>query len=52
MIVVLSPATTTRLAVPRSRIVTLSSSTPRSFMIAFAPVTVAMSSSMALRRSP
>jgi hypothetical protein len=51
-IVVLSLSIVTRLAVPRSLRVSWSSSTPSSFMTALAPVRIAMSSSIALRRSP
>ena len=52
MIVVLSLSMTTRLARPRSVRVTASSLIPISSAIAFPPVRIAMSSSMALRRSP
>src|SRR5213078_3743576 len=52
MIVVLSLSTTTFLARPRSSSLRFSSLIPRSSVIALPPVTVAMSSSMALRRSP
>jgi hypothetical protein len=52
MRVVLSLVTTTRLALPRSSRVRFSSLTPRSSVMALPPVRVAMSSSMALRRSP
>ncbi len=52
MIVVLSLSTTTFLALPRSSSVMFSSLMPRSSVIALPPVRVAMSSSMALRRSP
>src|SRR5438094_4678590 len=51
-IVVLSLSTTTFLARPRSSSVRFSSLIPRSSVIALPPVTVAMSSSMAFRRSP
>src|SRR3989442_1573318 len=51
-IVVLSLSTTTFLARPRSSSLTFSSLIPRSSVIALPPVRVAMSSSMALRRSP
>ena len=52
MIVVLSLSISIFLAWPSWSISTLSSSTPRSFMIACPPVRMAMSSSIALRRSP
>ena len=51
-IVVFSVVMMTFLAVPRSESLTPSSSTPRSLKIAVPPVSVAMSPSMALRRSP
>ena len=50
--VVLSLSMVTRLAVPRSSILTPSSLMPRSSVMALPPVRMAMSSSMALRRSP
>ena len=52
MIVVLSLSTTIRLARPRSWSVTFSSLMPSSSAITLPPVRIAMSSSMALRRSP
>ncbi len=52
MSVVLSLSTTTFLARPRSSSLRFSSLSPRSSVIALPPVRVAMSSSMALRRSP
>ena len=52
MMVVLSLSTTMRLAVPRSLTVTFSSLMPKSSVITWPPVRMAMSSSMALRRSP
>jgi hypothetical protein len=52
MMVVLSLSTSTFLAMPEVASSTVSSSTPRSFMIGFAPVRTAMSCSIALRRSP
>ena len=52
MMVVLSLSTTIRLARPRSLSVTFSSLMPRSSAITLPPVRIAMSSSMALRRSP
>src|SRR6267143_100787 len=51
-IVVLSLSTTTFLARPRSSSLMFSSLIPRSSVIALPPVRVAMSSSMAFRRSP
>ena len=50
--VVLSLSMVTRLAVPRSSILTPSSLMPRSSVIALPPVRMAMSCSIALRRSP
>ena len=50
--VVLSLSTTIDLAVPRSFSVTASSFMPRSSLMSLPPVRIAMSSSMALRRSP
>ena len=52
MIVVLSLSTTTRFARPRSFSVTFSSLSPSSSLITWPPVRIAMSCSMALRRSP
>ena len=52
MIVVLSLSIVTRLAVPRSSSLMFSSFTPRSSVIARPSVRIAMSSSIALRRSP
>ena len=52
MIVVLSLVTVTFLALPRSESLTPSSLMPRSLKIAVPPVSVAMSPSIALRRSP
>src|ERR1700716_1547758 len=52
MIVVLSLSTVTRLALPRSSSLTLSSLMPVSSMIALPPVRIEISSSSALRRSP
>src|SRR2546426_6672043 len=52
MMVVLSLSMVTFLACPRSSIFTFSSLMPRSSVIAFPPVSVAMSCNMALRRSP
>ena len=52
MIVVVSLSIVIFLAEPRSAIVRLSSVTPRSSVIARPPVRMAMSSSIALRRSP
>ena len=52
MIVVLSLSIVTFLARPRSSSVTFSSLMPRSSVIALPPVRIAMSSSIALRRSP
>ena len=52
MIVVLSLSMMIFLARPRSVSVTFSSLMPRSSKIALPPVRMAMSSSMALRRSP
>ena len=51
-IVVFSLSTTMRLARPRSLIVTFSSLMPRSSVKHLPPVRMAMSSRMALRRSP
>ena len=51
-IVVLSLSTTTFLALPRSSSLMFSSLMPRSSVMALPPVRIAMSSSMALRRSP
>ena len=51
-IVVFSLSTVTLLARPRSSIVIFSSFTPRSSVIALPPVSTAISSSIALRRSP
>src|SRR6266852_4056283 len=50
--VVLSLSTTTFLALPRSSSLRFSSLIPRSSVMALPPVRMAMSSSMALRRSP
>src|SRR5258708_7286459 len=50
--VVLSLSIVTRLAVPRSSILTPSSLMPRSSVIALPPVRIAISCSIALRRSP
>ena len=52
MTVVLSLSTTIRLARPRSFSVTFSSLSPSSSLITWPPVRIAMSCSMALRRSP
>src|ERR1700716_2358277 len=52
MMVALSLSMVMRLAVPRSSILTFSSLRPRSSVMALPPVRVAMSCSMALRRSP
>ena len=52
MIVVLSLSIVTCLAWPRSSSLTFSSLMPRSSVIALPPVRIAMSSSIALRRSP
>src|SRR2546427_558387 len=50
--VVFSLSTVIRLALPRSSIFTFSSLIPRSSVISLPPVRIAMSSSIALRRSP
>src|SRR3982074_2301277 len=52
MIVVFSFSTRTFLAVPSMLSVTFSSLMPRSSLITWPPVRIAMSSTMALRRSP
>ncbi len=52
MIVVFSLSMRTRLALPSMSSVTLSSLMPRSSAISWPPVRIAMSSSIALRRSP
>ena len=52
MIVVFSLSTATRFALPRSASVTLSSLMPRSSVMNLPPVRTAMSSIIALRRSP